>query len=127
MLKNLSLSKRVVIVDFIVCLVLIFLSCISLLFGEYILIVCMLISSCVSVINSFLLVKSGDSISPEGTSLTFVIFTFLRFLLMIVGIILSTLLIYTTMSSEVNKYRYLMVLIGTIPYFTSTFVLAFVK
>lgn len=126
-MKNLSYKNKVVFLDFIVCLILVILSCFSLFFNEPFLILSIVICSVVSIVNSLLLVKSGEFTSVNGTSVMFVVFTFLRFFLMIVGVVISALVVYFTMPSDGNKYRYLMVLISAIPYFVSTFVLAFVK
>lgn len=126
-MKNLSYKNKVVFLDFIVCLILVILSCFSLFFNEPFLILSMVICSVVSIVNSLLLVKSGELTSVNETSVMFVVFTFLRFFLMIVGVVISALVVYFTMPSDGNKYRYLMVLISAIPYFVSTFVLAFVK
>ena len=109
MFKNLTYIKKVVLVNALVCIVLVFLSFLGLIFNEWPLILCMAICGIVSTINSFLLVKSGSLTSPEGTSVYFIIFTFVRFLLMIIGFVASALIIYFTMQETINSYRYLIV------------------
>lgn len=126
-MKNLSYSKKVVIVNGIVCLFLIIASLISLFFQEGILSLCVLICSFISTLNSFLLVKSGEQVTIENTSAKFLLFTGLRFLLMLIGLVLSAILIFITMPDEVNNTRYILVAIAALPYFVTSIVLSFVK
>ena len=125
-MKNLSYSKKVVIVNGIVCLFLVIASLIS-LFQEGILSLCVLICSFISTLNSFLLVKSGEQVTIENTSAKFLLFTGLRFLLMLIGLVLSAILIFITMPDEVNNTRYILVAIAALPYFVTSIVLSFVK
>ena len=126
-MKNLSYSKKVVIVNGIVCLFLVIASLISLFFQEGILSLCVLICSFISTLNSFLLVKSGEQVTIENTSAKFLLFTGLRFLLMLIGLVLSAILIFITMPDEVNNTRYILVAIAALPYFVTSIVLSFVK
>lgn len=127
MFKNLTYIKKVVLVNALVCIVLFLLSFLGLIFNEWPLILCMAICGIVSTINSFLLVKSGSLTSPEGTSVYFIIFTFVRFLLMIIGFVASALIIYFTMQETINSYRYLLVAIGGLPYIITPIILSVVK
>ena len=103
------------------------LSCLSFLFNEGILVLSMSICGIVSTINSFLLVKSGDLTSPEGTSIYFILFTAVRFLLMIIGFVSSALLVYFTMGEEVNTFRYLLVALAGVPYIVTPIILSVVR
>ena len=127
MLKNLPYIKKVVLSHALVCSLLVMLSCVGLIFNEWVLIVSMAICGIISTVNSFLLVKSGDLTSPEGTSVYFIIFTFVRFILMIIGFVASALLVHFTMPDDVNKYRYLLVALAGVPYIITPVILSIVR
>ena len=127
MIKNITFTKKVVLLNLIICLIITLLSLIGLFFGEWPIIICTLICGLISTINAFLLAKSGNMTTPNGTSLFFLLFTFLRFLLMIIGLVASALIIYFTMGEQINTYRYLIVAIAAIPYIVTPFTLAFIK
>ncbi len=127
MFKNASYIKKIVLTNIIVCLFLILLSCIGLIFNEWVLILCVSICSIVSCINQFLLVKSEDLTTPETNGVYFIIFTFARYFLMVIGFVLSAVIVYFTMPDVINKTRYIMVAIAGIPYIINPFILAIIK
>jgi len=60
-------------------------------------------------------------------SLSFGIFTFARFALMFIGIVLSAVFVYLTMPDTVNNVRYFTILLTAIPYFMNVFALLLEK
>lgn len=118
-------DRKILLMNSIICLILVCLSFLGLLLNEFALIICMLICGFISVLNTFLFLKSGDSKPEEGLGIKFTIFTLLRYVLMVVGLVLSAVVVYLTMGSEVNKYRYFMVALGALPYLVTPIVLVF--
>lgn len=118
-------DRKILLMNSIICLILVCLSFLGLLLNEFALIICMLICGFISVLNTFLFLKSGDSKPEEGLGIKFTIFTLLRYVLMVVGLVLSAVVVYLTMGSEVNKYRYFMVALGALPYLVTPMVLVF--
>lgn len=118
-------DRKILLMNSIICLILVCLSFLGLLLNEFALIICMLICGFISVLNTFLFLKSGDSKPEEGLGIKFTIFTLLRYILMVVGLVLSAVVVYLTMGSEVNKYRYFMVALGALPYLVTPMVLVF--
>ena len=116
MSKFLKENSRPIIVQLIACLVLIALSCVSLIFSVWIIIVNMTICSILSIGVLILFLVSKKAITPEGAKLTFLLFTFLRYFLMLIGLGVSVLLVFLTMSSEADTKRYLLTLITTFPF-----------
>lgn len=123
MQNEIQKDRRILLINSIICFVFVCLSFIGLIFNEYALIICMLICGLISVVNTFLLLKSGNSKPEEGLGIKFTIFTLLRYILMIIGLVISAVVVYLTMGSEVNKYRYLMVALGALPYLVTPIVL----
>ena len=116
-------DQNIIFVNTIICFALVLLSLIGLCFGEYAVILCTAICGMVSVISTFLFLKSGNSTPEQGLGTKFAVFTLLRYILMIVGLVLSALCVLFTMGEEVNKYRYLMVAIGAVQYLITPIVL----
>lgn len=117
--------KKVIIISSIIYIVIILLSLIGLLFNEYSIIICVSLCSIVSFLNIFLLLKSSN-VNPDEGAVKFVLFTFIRYLLMILGLFISGLIVYLTMGEEINKTRYLIVAAGAIPYLITPLIISFV-
>jgi hypothetical protein len=60
-------------------------------------------------------------INENGPQLSFAVFTLLRYLLMIIGLIISAVLIYVTMPTEVVNLRYLYILGTSLPFVVTVF------
>lgn len=116
-------QKKVLKANLFICLFLVALSFIGLFFNEYPLILCVLICSSVNILNTFLLIKSTDA-NPDSIGGRFIVFSILRFVLLLIGLVLSALIIYLTMGENFNSIRYIMVAIGAIPYLISPITLA---
>lgn len=116
--------KKVIIISSIIYIVIILLSLIGLLFNEYSIIICVSLCSIVSFLNIFLLLKSSN-VNPNEGAVKFVLFTFIRYLLMVLGLFISGLIVYLTMGEEINKTRYLIVAVGAIPYLITPLIISF--
>ena len=117
--------KKVIIISSIIYIVIILLSLIGLLFNEYSIIICVSLCSIVSFLNTILLLKSSN-VNPDEGAAKFVLFTFIRYLLMVLGLFISGLIVYLTMSEEINKTRYLIVAAGASLYVISPLIISFV-
>ena len=112
---NLS-PKRIIITYVLICTILFLLSFLSILFNEWVLPLCTLTCSIFGTFVVLLLLKTHQSIVPEGGKGIFVVYMLLRYLCMIIGIVISCLIIKFTMGENYVKTRYLMVVIAAIPY-----------
>ncbi len=110
-------KKKIILTYLLICLGLVLLSFLSLLFKEWVLPLCVLICTVFGFINLLLLIKTHQSITPEGGKGVMVTYMLLRYGCMIVGLVLSCLLVRFTMGEVITKTRYLFVIIGAIPYF----------
>ena len=97
--------KKVIIISSIIYIVIILLSLIGLLFNEYSIIICVSLCSIVSFLNIFLLLKSSN-VNPDEGAVKFVLFTFIRYLLMVLGLFISGLIVYLTMGEEINQVQF---------------------
>ncbi len=121
MFKDLSRRKKLSLYYLIISLVLILLSCFGLFFNEWVLIVNMAICSLFGYFNLLLFLKSEKDMDKEsGVKSSFALYTFLRYSFMVVGLLLSTVLVYLTMGSEVNNNRYFMVVISALAYLSTS-------
>ena len=121
MFKDLSRRKKLSLYYLIISLVLILLSCFGLFFNEWVLIVNMAICSLFGYFNLLLFLKSEKDMDKEsGVKSSFALYTFLRYSLMVVGLLLSAVLVYLTMGSEVNNNRYFMVVISALAYLSTS-------
>lgn len=121
MLKKLSYNQRVLVTYAIFCLVAIALSCIGLIFNEWVIICSVATCSVFGFINAFFLLKSSTKSAFESGKSTFLLFTLLRYVLLACGILLSALYVYLTNEGPDDKYRYLFVIVGAIPFFLTSF------
>ena len=120
-LKN---NSKTLLFHLIASIILIGLSCLSLIFNEWIIIVNMALACLLSFVNILLFIASKESVTPDGSmSLSFGMFTFARFALMFIGIGLSAVFVYLTMPTEVNDLRYFTILLTAVPYFMNVFAL----
>lgn len=108
-------NKKMYVLYSIICLVLIGLSFLSFLFDEWIMPICTTICSIFGLFVLFLYIKSRDNITPESGRGSFVIYMILRIACMVIGIVAAFLIVKFTMK-EVNKMRYLIALISSLPY-----------
>ena len=121
MFKDLSRRKKLSLYYLIISLVLILLSCFGLFFNEWVLIVNMAICSLFGYFNLLLFLKSEKDMDKEsGVKSSFALYTFLRYSFMVVGLLLSAVLVYLTMGSEVNNNRYFMVVISALAYLSTS-------
>ena len=121
MFKDLSRRKKLSLYYLIISLVLILLSCFGLFFNEWVLIVNMAICSLFGYFNLLLFFKSENDMDKEsGVKSSFALYTFLRYSFMVVGLLLSAVLVYLTMGSEVNNNRYFMVVISALAYLSTS-------
>ena len=126
-MNKLKAHSKTLLFHIISSIIFIGLSCISLIFNEWIIIVNMALACLLSFANILLFIASKESVTPDGMSLSFGIFTFARFALMFIGIALSAVFIYLTMPSELNNFRYFTILLTAIPYFMNVFALLLEK
>lgn len=127
MIKNLSYTSKVLLAYILSCLVLIALSCFSFLFNEWITPLCVLVCSICGSLNSYLLIKGSSYISANSKQGMFILFTFIRYLMMLIGLISSALIVYFTMGKTVNDLRYLIVAVAALPYLCTSLSLAVFK
>lgn len=121
MFKDLSRRKKLSLYYLIISLVLILLSCFGLFFNEWVLIVNMAICSLFGYFNLLLFLKSEKDMDKESeVKSSFALYTFLRYSFMVVGLLLSAVLVYLTMGSEVNNNRYFMVVISALAYLSTS-------
>ena len=121
MLNHLKNNMRPIKIQSAICLVFTMLSFIGLVFGEWVIIVNMAVCSILSLGNVILFVVSKSMINENGPQLSFAVFTLLRYLLMIIGLIVSAVLIYVTMPAEVVNLRYLYILGTSLPFVVTVF------
>lgn len=126
-MNKLKAHYKTILFHIICSLILIGLSCISLIFNEWIVIINMTLACLLSFTNILLFIASKESVTPDGMSLSFGIFTFARFALMFIGIVLSAVFVYLTMPDTVNNLRYFTILLTAIPYFMNVFALLLEK
>ena len=111
MLNHLKNNMRPIKIQSLICLV----------FDEWVIIVNMAVCSILSLGNVILFVVSKSMINENGPQLSFAVFTLLRYLLMIIGLIVSAVLIYVTMPAEVVNLRYLYILGTSLPFVVTVF------
>lgn len=126
-MNKLKAHSKTLLFHLVASIILIGLSCISLIFNEWIIIVNMGLACLLSFVNILLFIASKESVTPEGMSLSFGIFTFARFAIMFVGIALSAVFVYLSMPEEVNNLRYFTILFTAVPYFMNVFALLLEK
>ena len=56
----------------------------------------------------------------SGVKTSFALYTFLRYVFMVAGLLISALLVYLTMGDEPNKYRFFMVVISSLAYLSTS-------
>lgn len=120
---------KVILIHLVISLVLSLLSLFGLFFNNWELFVSFIIATFFSVIYFILLLASGSFIEPEisdGKTGIFLLFTLLRFIVALIGILLPTLIIYLT-NNDGNKLRFLNVLGATVPFLLVNIVLIVVK
>ena len=127
MLNKLSRTKKLILIYLSIAILLIGLSCFGLLFGEWTVIVGTAICSVFGLINLFLLMLGEKSVTEQGVQARFALFMILRYVSMALGLVLACLLIHFTMGEEVNKLRYISVIVCALPYFAPTISLILVK
>ena len=127
MLNKLSRTKKLILSYLLIALVLICLSCFGLLFNEWTVIAGTAICSVFGFINLILLMLGEKSVTEQGVQARFALYTLLRYVSMALGLVLACLLIHFTMGDEVNKLRYLSVIVCALPYFAPTISLVIVK
>ena len=121
MLNHLKNNMRPIKIQSLICLVFTMLSFVGLVFDEWVIIVNMAVCSILSLGNVILFVVSKSMINENGPQLSFAVFTLLRYLLMIIGLIISAVLIYVTMPAEVVNLRYLYILGTSLPFVVTVF------
>lgn len=121
MLKGFSRMKKLSLYYLIISLVLVLLSCIGLFFNEWVLVVNMAICLVFGYFNLLLFLKSEKDMDKEsGVKTSFALYTFLRYVFMVAGLLISALLVYLTMGDEPNKYRFFMVVISALAYLSTS-------
>ena len=121
MLKGFSRMKKLSLYYLIISLVLVLLSCIGLFFNEWVLVVNMAICLVFGYFNLLLFLKSEKDMDKEsGVKSSFSLYTFLRYVFMVAGLLISALLVYLTMGDEPNKYRFFMVVISALAYLSTS-------
>lgn len=121
MINHLKNNMRPIKIQLLICLVFTMLSFVGLVFDEWVIIVNMAVCSILSLGNVILFVVSKSMINENGPQLSFAVFTLLRYLLMIIGLIISAVLIYVTMPAEVVNLRYLYILGTSLPFVVTVF------
>ena len=121
MINHLKNNMRPIKIQLLICLVFTMLSFVGLVFDEWVIIVNMAVCSILSLGNVILFVISKSMINENGPQLSFAVFTLLRYLLMIIGLIISAVLIYVTMPAEVVNLRYLYILGTSLPFVVTVF------
>ena len=121
MINHLKNNMRPIKIQLLICLVFTMLSFVGLVFDEWVIIVNMAVCSILSLGNVILFVISKSMINENGPQLSFAVFTLLRYLLMIIGLIVSAVLIYVTMPQEVVNLRYLYILGTSLPFVVTVF------
>lgn len=121
MLKGFSRMKKLSLYYLIISLVLVLLSCIGLFFNEWVLVVNMAICLVFGYFNLLLFLKSEKDMDKEsGVKTSFALYTFLRYVFMVAGLLISAVLVYFTMGDEPNKYRFFMVVISALAYLSTS-------
>ena len=121
MLKGFSRMKKLSLYYLIISLVLVLLSCIGLFFNEWVLVVNMAICLVFGYFNLLLFLKSEKDMDKEsGVKTSFALYTFLRYVFMVTGLLISAVLVYFTMGDEPNKYRFFMVVISALAYLSTS-------
>lgn len=121
MINHLKNNMRPIKIQLLICLVFTMLSFVGLVFDEWVIIVNMAVCSILSLGNVIFFVVSKSMINENGPQLSFAVFTLLRYLLMIIGLIISAVLIYVTMPQEVVNLRYLYILGTSLPFVVTVF------
>ena len=119
-------NRRVLKNYIIIACIFILLSLISLFFNEWILIINIFICSIFGYLTLVLLIKGGEKASDENSRGSMAVYTIIRYVLMIIGLLISALLIKLTMIDD-NSKRYILVAISAIPYFVPTISLLLTK
>ena len=109
---------KILLIHLISCLVLILLSLVGLFFRDWEIFLCITIASIFSLIYSFLLIKGSSFIKPNNDDTKaglFMLFTFLRFLVVILGLLIPAIIIYFVDGVD-NKLKFLNLIGATIPF-----------
>ncbi len=130
-MKNLTYTKRVFLLFGIICTILLLLSLIGLIFGNYYITTSFAFGFICAGVNLFLLVKSADSLNPanqnKGGQVFFLFANVLRTLIAFIAIGLSALIIYLTIGENDNKMLYLSILGSGAPFLIMAMVTAIVR
>lgn len=121
-IKKLSFIKRLALIYLLICFVLLGLSFLGLVWGDWEIIFCFGIGTIFGLLNIVLMVKGIDVLSPDAKSskMWIVYISYLtRFILVAAGLTISTVVIWKTMPDPAVKLRYLNLLGTGIPYFIS--------
>lgn len=121
-------EKKVILIHLFLCTIITLLSLLGLFFSNWELVTCVGISSLFAVLYFACLLKSSNLLDPQLSkgATSYVMFTFLRFLIVAVGILIPTLIIFLTNNSN-DKYRYLNVIGATIPFLSVNFILLLIR
>lgn len=122
-----SYTKRIYINYIIINGALIGLSFLGFIFAEKYLPICVSICSLTGLGCLALLVSSQNNISLQSGKGSFVPFLLLRYLLMIIGLVASALIIRATMGENIEKTRYLLIIVCALPYFSTSLTLLITK
>lgn len=120
---------KVTLIHIAVCVILSLLSLIALFFNNWELSTCVSISSVFGILYFFLLLKSGDMVNPKydgAKTGTFLLFTFFRFGIAFIGILIPALIIHFTKKDD-NIFRYLNILGSTLPFICVNIILLICK
>ncbi len=120
MLEKFAKRKSTILTYIIISLFLIALSCVSIFFNEWILIPCVAVCSLFGLINILFLIASEENVGATESNGKFALFSIFRYISMILGMVISGLLIYLTMSEKIELTRYIMIAIAALPYFGTT-------
>ncbi len=116
---------KVMLIHIAFCVIISLLSLIALFFNNWELSTCVSISSIFGILYFLLLLKSGNMVNPnvDGTKTgTFLLFTFLRFGIAFIGILIPALIVHFT-NSDGDKIRYLNILGSTLPFISVNIIL----
>lgn len=108
-------DTKLILIHIITCFIMILLSFFCLIFSNWEIVVCVSIGSLTAIAYFLSLLKGASSINPQSSEKgwgVFLLFTILRFVLVIIGVGVSYLIIYFTGD---NKMRYLNVLTSLLP------------
>ncbi len=120
---------KVVLIHIAICVIISLLSLIGLFFNNWELSTCVSISSIFGILYFLLLLKSGNMVNPKfdgAKTGTFLLFTFLRFGLALIGLLIPALIIHFS-NPDGDKIRYLNILGSTLPFISVNIILVCCK